>query len=89
MTAKQVFKVDLAEIPQIEVTCTGCHGAIVLPIPKDIDLSNGIGCPGCNKPLCKSERDEALNAVSGIIQYLSKFQRLKEQRFTLTFSITA
>jgi uncharacterized paraquat-inducible protein A len=86
MTVKQVFKVDLMEIPHLEITCISCGGSITIPIPS----SNPIGamsCPGCNRRLYDEGDNPRRRHVAGIIHALSNWKSLEEKGFTLNFSI--
>lgn len=90
MTPKQIFKVNLMEIPHIEITCTLCGAAMVFPVPlpKNINIKNGISCVACSEPLCKSQDDKALGYFANVLTALGDWKRLEEQRFTLSFSLT-
>jgi len=86
MTAISILRVDFREIDSIRITCSGCSGEVIIPLPKD-ELPRRLACAGCNTQLW-NERDNSYQKATAIAESISAWKRMEHERFALGFSLT-
>lgn len=87
MTPKQVLRINLIEIPNLEIACDNCEAAVTFKLPKD-SLPRFFSCPGCNKQLWGEEQDPVFKRLFNVMRAISDWQRADGPAFELSFSLT-
>lgn len=86
MTPKSVVQVAFTEIEAIEVTCSECLGAVLIPLHTG-NIPKHLACPGCNRQLWGDGQEKVYGRVLATAQALTLWKQLDHKAFTLGFSL--
>jgi hypothetical protein len=90
MTAQKSVSIDFSEIPALTVTCKGCKGQILLPLPSPRHtLERKMDCPSCGKRLWENADDPAFRSVDGFARALSLLKEAPHNTISLGFTLVA
>jgi hypothetical protein len=88
MTAQSLLRIDITEIPAIEITCNKCSAMLSIPLPKQ-DVSESWNCLSCNTRLWHGEQDKVYLRLLGIMRSLSNWKEWQAPKnFSIGFSLT-
>lgn len=79
MMVQNILRIDLTEIPALEITCEKCGAMLSIPFPKQ-DVSQHWECLGCNTRLWDGEQDQAYVRLLGIVRSLNNWKQLQPPR---------
>ncbi len=89
MTPQKSVSIDFAEIPALEITCKGCSGRIVLPLPLPKEnLERIMDCPSCGKRLWDNADEDAYKSVAGFARALGALKKTPHKTISLGFTLT-
>jgi hypothetical protein len=89
MTPINLFTVDFAEIPALEVTCAACKGRITMPLPlPKRDLQQFMDCPSCSARLWEGSGEPVYQSVAGFARALSALKEHPHKSLSLGFTLT-
>ena len=89
MTAQQIVRFDLNEIPALEVRCK-CGSVISLPLNKPTLLTEKLACAGCNATLWRHsemEHDKVFIYLNQLVRTLSTWREIQPKQFSIGFSL--
>jgi len=50
VTAQTIVRVDFTELESVEIVCSRCGGAVIVPLPESpSNFPEHLQCPGCNQ----------------------------------------
>jgi uncharacterized protein with PIN domain len=87
MTPQHIVKVDFREISAVEIVCSECKGAVILPVVKE-NVPQYFACPGCNRQLWGDQGAHFCGTVTRIVKAIAEWQRKDNPPFTLGFSLS-
>jgi uncharacterized paraquat-inducible protein A len=88
MTPTTATRIDLRELPTLDIRCNKCGSVVSLTLPRD-NAAQDLSCAGCETVLWRYQ-EPAHTAVTGLLRTISHWKSSGNgMPFTLGFSLAS